>query len=55
MARKSTKDTQPTDNKVIEAAKNVLELYKQGHTVITNDDYKYPGLKELADALDKIK
>ncbi len=34
------------------AAQAMLDLYKLSHTVVTNTDYKYPGLKAVADALD---
>lgn len=36
------------------AAKNLVKLYEASHTINSIEDYKYPGLKNLVVALQKL-
>jgi hypothetical protein len=40
---------------LVEAVKAMLERYRTTRTVNTNDDYKYPGMREVAIALAGLK
>lgn len=40
---------------LVEAARGMIEKYKEGHTINGYDDYRYPGLKALAEALDGLQ
>ncbi len=45
---------EPKFDNLITAVTHMLTLYKIGHTVNSYEDYKYPGLKEVAIALNEL-
>ena len=62
MAKKKNKPTDEANpanldsglDELLAAVQGMIEKYKVGHTINGYDDYRYPGLKEVVIALDKL-